>query len=368
MILVLKRGVAGPERTSLQELAVRAGRVCRFVPASDDAVVAILDGGRDRPDPDLAARARLWPGVMAVVEPGEELPLTRAAVGAFAVAPRHGRPVTFGPRDFVWIAGPCSVEDPTMLGEVATAVAAAGATMLRGGAYKPRTSPYSFAGHGREGLLLLERVAQDVGLPVVSEVLDVRDVDFVAQHVDMLQVGARNMQNFPLLSEVGACGRPVLLKRGPASTLDELLAAAEYVLHAGCTSLALCERGVRGFDPNRRNVLDLSIVPALRERMNLPVIVDPSHATGCRSLVLPMAKAAVAAGADGVMVEVHSRPTEALSDPTQALLPADLDELGTALRALVRLEQRALASVQEAVTPDASVRREPAAHDRERTT
>jgi 3-deoxy-7-phosphoheptulonate synthase len=195
---------------------------------------------------------------------------------------------------------------------------------------------------GREGLLLLAAVARDVGLPLVTEVLDPRDIDIVAQHADLLQIGSRNMQNTPLLREAGASGRPVLLKRGMAASMDEFLSAAEYVLEAGGPGLILCERGVRSFDPSRRNLLDLSIVPALRERTRMPVVVDPSHATGRRALVIPMAKAAVAAGADGIMVEVHSRPQEALSDGAQALLPVDLEELAAALRSLARSEGRRL--------------------------
>jgi 3-deoxy-7-phosphoheptulonate synthase len=219
-------------------------------------------------------------------------------------------------------------------------VARAGATMLRGGAYKPRTSPYAFQGHGREGLLLLKQVGADFGLPIVTEVLDPRDVDFVAQHADVLQIGARNMQNFTLLREIGRCGRPVLLKRSASGTLDEWLGSAEHLLDAGTTDLALCERGVVGHDTSRRNLLDLSVVPAVRKRCDLPVVVDPSHATGKRSLVTPMAKAAVVAGADAVMVEVHVRPERALSDNAQALLPSELPELSAWLRVLAQLEGR----------------------------
>ncbi|MEZ5988224.1 MAG: 3-deoxy-7-phosphoheptulonate synthase [Planctomycetota bacterium] len=304
--------------------------------------------GRDE-DPDLRAGIELWDGVQKVLSFADATPLASKADGRARVPLREGphgpapdgaSAVEFGPDTFVWIAGPCAVDKPEFLGDVAQAAARAGASMLRGGAFKPRTSPYAFQGLGRDGLLLLSAVSRDVGLPCVTEVLDPRDLDFIAQHADMVQLGARSMQNFPLLREAGACGRPVMLKRAPSATLDELVAAAEYVLAAGCTDLVLCERGVRGFDPGRRNLLDLSAVPALGERTRLPVIVDPSHATGRRSLVVPMAKASVPAGAAGVMVEVHPRPSESRSDAAQALLPAELDPLGRALRALAALEGR----------------------------
>lgn len=358
MILLLKSGTSAGERGKLEELARAAGLRCRYL---DEEVehgrrIVVLEGGGPTPDPDLVARAHLWPGVERLVSLDDRHPLCAAATGEVEVGPRSAasnvRPLVVGPRTLVWIAGPCTVEDPDVLGEIATRVARAGASMLRGGAFKPRTSPYSFQGHGRDGLLLLSAVARDLCLPLVTEVLDPRDVDFVVQHADLVQVGSRSMQNFALLREVGAAGRPVLLKRGMAATLEEVLSAAEYVFGAGCKGLVLCERGVRGFDPDRRNVLDLAFVAALRERTRLPVLVDPSHATGRRALVIPMAKAAVAAGADGVMVEVHSRPQEALSDGAQALLPNDLVALGDALRALARLEGREMPFVSRTQTEE----------------
>lgn len=206
--------------------------------------------------------------------------------------------------------------------------------MLRGGAFKPRTSPHSFQGLGAEGLVILAEASRATGLPAVTEVLDPRDVELVAAHAAMLQIGSRNMQNFPLLREVGRCGLPVLLKRGASATLDELIAAADYVLEEGNERVVLCERGVRGFDPSTRYVLDLAAIPALRLRTPLPVIVDPSHSTGRRELVAPMALAALAAGADGIIVEVHPDPAHALSDGRQALLPSDFEELASRLAAL----------------------------------
>ncbi len=220
---------------------------------------------------------------------------------------------------FVVIAGPCSVESLGQLEEVAAAVKESGADMLRGGAFKPRTSPYSFQGLGIEGLRLLRRVGDEYDLPVVTEVMDPRHVGLISEYADVLQVGARNMQNFPLLRELGKVDRPVLLKRGPWATLREWLMAAEYILAGGNESVILCERGIRTFADHSRFTLDISAVPALRELTHLPVVVDPSHAAGRRSLVPPLALASLAVGADGIMVEVHPRPEEALSDGPQSL-------------------------------------------------
>ena len=225
------------------------------------------------------------------------------------------------------IAGPCAVESRQCILEAAMAVEAAGAALLRGGAFKPRTSPYSFQGLGREGLELLAEAREATGLPVVTEVVAPEDVELVAEFADMLQIGARNMQNFRLLSAAGEQPRPVLLKRGMMATIDELLLAAEYVLAAGNPRLVLCERGIRTFERATRNTLDICAVPLLKERTHLPVIVDPSHAAGRRELVPALASAAVAAGADGLIVEVHPRPQEALSDGRQSLTPAGFRSL-----------------------------------------
>jgi 3-deoxy-7-phosphoheptulonate synthase len=221
----------------------------------------------------------------------------------------------------VVIAGPCSIESEGQLRETAVAVRQAGAAILRGGAFKPRTSPYSFQGLGEEGLKMLQAVGGEVGLPTVTEVMDVRDLDLVARYADILQIGARNMQNFRLLAEVGRLSKPILLKRSPAATIEELLMSAEYILSEGNHRVILCERGVRGFDKATRYLLDLSAVPVIRGVSHLPVIVDPSHATGRRELVAPMALAAVAGGAHGIMVEVHPHPEKAMSDGPQQLTP-----------------------------------------------
>ncbi|HOO13728.1 MAG: Phospho-2-dehydro-3-deoxyheptonate aldolase [Candidatus Marinimicrobia bacterium ADurb.Bin030] len=228
--------------------------------------------------------------------------------------------VTIG-QDFVVIAGPCAVESEEQLMQTAEAVKAAGANMLRGGAFKPRTSPYDFQGLGLKALKLLEKAKKKYGLPIVTEVLDSRDVTWICEYVDILQIGARNMQNFALLKEVGKSSKPVLLKRGMYSTLKEWLNCAEYILSEGNPNVILCERGIRTFETYTRNTLDLSIVPAVREVTHLPVIVDPSHATGRLGLIKPMSLAAVAAGVDGLIIEVHYKPETALSDRDQQLNP-----------------------------------------------
>jgi 3-deoxy-7-phosphoheptulonate synthase len=228
--------------------------------------------------------------------------------------------VVFG-KEFVFIAGPCSVETEEQTIQTAIAVKEAGVHMLRGGVFKPRTSPYSFQGLGLKGLKILKKASEITGLPIVTEVLDPRDVHWIAEYVDMLQIGARNMQNFSLLREVGKSNKPVLLKRGMNSTLVDLLYSAEYILSEGNNNVVLCERGIRTFENYTRNTLDISAVPSLKELTHLPVIVDPSHAAGKNSLVIPLAQAAVAAGADGIIVEVHICPEKALSDKEQALTP-----------------------------------------------
>jgi 3-deoxy-7-phosphoheptulonate synthase len=223
--------------------------------------------------------------------------------------------------DFVVIAGPCSVESEEQTIMTARKVKEAGANMLRGGAFKPRTSPYDFQGLGLQGLKILEKAKRETGLPVVTEVADPRDVSWVSEYADVLQVGTRNMQNFSLLKEIGKVKRPVLLKRGMYSTLKEWLSCAEYILSEGNPNVILCERGIRTFETYTRNTLDLSIVPSVKEVSHLPIIVDPSHATGRLSIIEPMSLAAMAAGADGVMVEVHHKPCEALCDRDQAMSP-----------------------------------------------
>jgi 3-deoxy-7-phosphoheptulonate synthase len=236
--------------------------------------------------------------------------------------------------DFVLIAGPCGVESEKQTIITAQKVKESGANMLRGGAFKPRTSPYSFQGLGLQGLKILGKAKKETGLPIVSEVIDPRDVSWVSEYVDVLQIGARNMQNYSLLKEVGRVRKPVLLKRGMYSTLSEWLNCAEYILAEGNPNVILCERGIRTFETYTRNTLDLNMVPAVKEVTHLPIIVDPSHGTGRLSLVEPMCMAAVAAGADGLIVEVHYNPAEAMSDKDQTLDPVQFTRTAKKVKAL----------------------------------
>jgi 3-deoxy-7-phosphoheptulonate synthase len=265
---------------------------------------------------------------------------------------RHGEPTVLeicgrklGGTSFAVIAGPCTVETRDQTLATARVVRDAGATMLRGGAYKPRTSPYAFQGLGLEGLRLLADAKAETGLPVVTELMDTRDLDAILEVADVIQIGARNMQNYPLLAEVGRSGRPVLLKRGYSATLEELLMAAEYVLKEGNPNVILCERGIRTFEPAYRFTLDLTAIPVLKEMTHLPVVVDPSHAAGRRSLVTPLSLAAAAVGADGLIVEVHPSPEEAICDGPQALHLDDFPAYVEQVERAAAVAGKALAAV-----------------------
>lgn len=251
--------------------------------------------------------------------------------------------VEIGGSKCIVIAGPCAVESEEQLMATATAVKEAGASMLRGGAFKPRTSPYSFQGMGEEGLKILARAREETGLPVVTEVMDASDVKLIESYADVLQVGARNVQNFALLKAVGLAKKPILLKRGMMTTLDELLMSAEYVMASGNDNVMLCERGIRTFETSMRNTLDISAVPVLKEKTHLPVIVDPSHAIGQWRFVLPLAKAAVAVGADGLMIEVHPDPRNALSDGPQSLKPEKFHKLMDEIESIANIVRKGYA-------------------------
>ena len=238
-----------------------------------------------------------------------------------------GKGVKIGGKKIVTMAGPCAIENLDKLYTIAKEIKEMGVKVLRGGAFKPRTSPYSFQGLGEEGLKYLKQVGEELDLVTISEVMDTRDVELVAKYVDVLQIGARNMQNFNLLKEVGLTKKPVLLKRGLSSTVKELLMSAEYILAGGNFNVALCERGIRTFEDATRNTLDISAVPVVKQLSHLPMVVDPSHAAGKWGLVAPLAKAAVAAGCDGLIIEVHNHPEEALSDGAQSLTPANFKAL-----------------------------------------
>jgi 3-deoxy-7-phosphoheptulonate synthase len=244
--------------------------------------------------------------------------------------------VEIGSEKIVVIAGPCSIENKEQLKEIAVEVRKAGALILRGGAFKPRTSPYTFQGLGEEGLKILKDVSGELGVPTATEVMDTRDVGLVAKYTDLLQVGARNMQNFSLLREIGQTRKPVILKRGLSSTIKELLMSAEYILSEGNFNVILCERGIRTFEDFTRSTLDVSAVPAVKQLSHLPIIVDPSHAAGKWGLVSPLAKAAVAAGSDGLLIEVHAKPEEALSDGSQQLLPQNFSLLMEELKRIAK--------------------------------
>jgi len=269
---------------------------------------------------------------------------TEVAVGLLHA---DARPVTIGNGSFVVAAGPCSVEGEAMIVESARAVTAAGARLLRGGAFKPRTSPYAFQGMGEEGLELLAQARAATGLPVVTEVLDVRQVELVASYADVLQIGARNMYNTPLLAAVGELGLPVLLKRSFAATVRELIAAAEYIAVRGNTRIILCERGIRTFESSTRNTLDVAAIPVLKRETHLPVIVDPSHAAGRADLVAPLALAALAAGADGLIVEVHPNPAQARSDADQSQSFAQFEGMMMQLATVASAMHRPMVPLQE---------------------
>src|SRR5882762_8291204 len=278
-------------------------------------------------------QVRAWPGVESVTKLPLPFKLVSRAFHPHDTVISVGR-CALGSQQLALMAGPCSVEGEEQVFRIAEAVARAGATVMRGGAYKPRTSPYAFQGLGEEGLKLLRRAADANGLAVVSEVMDSQLVPLLSRYSDILQVGARNMQNYALLHEVGAGDKPVLLKRGLSSTIEEWLLSAEHIMAQGNRQVILCERGIRTFETYTRNTLDLNAVPVVKELSHLPIIVDPSHGTGIRDKVAPMARAAIAAGADGLIIEVHHDPDHALSDGAQSLYPEQYAELVEQIRTI----------------------------------
>lgn len=314
MIVVMKKGASKEEIAHMIARVEQLGLKAHPIHGTERTVIAAIGSKRDEHRHSLES----GPGVAEVVPILAPYKVASIEVKPQRTVVRVG-PLSVGNCHLGVIAGPCSVESEEQTLATARAVKAAGATALRGGAFKPRTSPYSFQGLKEEGLRILAAARAETGLPVVTEVMSASDVKLVAAYADVLQIGARNMQNYRLLEEAGAEGKPVLLKRGPSATLDELLLAAEYVLNAGNQNVVLCERGVRTFETHTRYTLPLATVPWLHERTHLPVVVDPSHGTGHTSLVPRMAAAAVAAGADGLMLEVHPDPETALSDGYQSL-------------------------------------------------
>ncbi len=337
MVIVMRSGA------SLQEIEQVAQKITAYglTPHVSRGVERTIVGaiGDERILREVALEA--LPGVEKVLPILKPFKLaSRDFKAESSVIPVNG--VEVGGERLAVIAGPCSVEGREMILEVARTVKAAGARLLRGGAFKPRTSPYTFQGLGEEALRYLAEAREATGLPIVTELMDPRDAPLVLKYADLIQIGARNMQNFRLLKEVGSHRKPVLLKRGMSSSIKELLMSAEYILSEGNYNVILCERGIRTFEDFTRNTLDLSAVPALKSLTHLPVLVDPSHGTGKWDLVPPMALAAVAAGADGLMVEVHPKPQDALSDGPQALVPKRFERLMADLTALAPVVGRAL--------------------------
>jgi len=348
-MLVVMRPGATPEQVKTVVDRVRSlGFAAHTMPGEHTTAIGItgnpgaLDPGLFEELPGVAEAIQVThPWKLVSREARSEDTLVRVgplnSKGAFA-------PVTIGGPEVVVMAGPCAVETLEQTVTIARAVKASGAHIFRGGAFKPRTSPYSFQGLGEDGLKILAQARDEVGIPIVTEAVDERSLDLVEEYADMIQIGARNMQNFSLLRRAGRAHKPVLLKRGFSATIEEFLMSAEYLASEGNYAVVLCERGVRTFADHTRNTLDLSIVPAVKRRSHLPIIVDPSHGTGRRHKVIPLARAGVAVGADGIMVEVHHDPEHALSDGPQALYPEQFTELMQELRALAPVVKRTLHS------------------------
>lgn len=332
MIIHLKKAATELQRKKLSRRLARLGAAIYFSPETDKQVFAAIGDPKELLDAGLEK----MPAVLKVVPIDTPYKLANRAFRPEKSEVKVGH-LTFGGKTIPVIAGPCSVENRTDLLATAHIVKKAGATLLRGGAFKPRTSPYSFQGLGEEGLAILAEARDETGLLVVTEVMDTRDVDLVCRYADILQVGARNIQNFNLLKEVGIAGKPVLLKRGMMTKVVEYLMSAEYILSNGNYDVILCERGIRGFDPATRNTLDLTAIPLIHHLSHLPIISDPSHGTGQWRWVSPMARASVAAGADGLMLEVHEVPEEAFSDGDQSLLPDKFRSLMKELRPIASI-------------------------------
>ena len=339
MLVVMRQGATAEEIRRVAAAIEEMGYRATPLPGRQRTVVGLM-GNDGRVD---ASRLEGLPGVLEIVHVSQPYKLASRESQSANTVIRLAGGVTIGGDDVVVIAGPCSVESEAQIIAAARAVREAGAVVLRGGAFKPRTSPYSFQGLGRQGLELLAKAREETGLAVVTEVLDVEGVDLVARFADILQIGARNMQNTSLLKRVGQVRKPVLLKRGIAATVTELLQAAEYLMAEGNADVILCERGVRGFDPATRFLFDLTAIPLVHRLSHLPIVADPSHGTGLRDMVIPMARAAVAAGADGLLVEVHPDPAHALSDGAQSLAPEQFAELMRQARAIAEVVGRRVA-------------------------
>jgi 3-deoxy-7-phosphoheptulonate synthase len=338
MVIVMEQAATEEQIQKIIETLVEVGYDVHRSTGVSHTVLGAVGSPRQVVDPTAL---ELLPGVREVVKISEPYKLVgRTFKSADTVVEVGG--VKVGGPEVIVMAGPCSVESREQLGTVARAVQAAGARVLRGGAFKPRTSPYSFQGHGEEALRWMREVGDELGLAIVSEVMDLRTIEMMLRYVDCLQVGARNMQNFDLLKELGRVRRPVLLKRGMSATIEEWLLSAEYLLAGGNQQVVLCERGIRTFENATRNTLDISAIPVVKKRSHLPILVDPSHGTGRRDKVIPMARAAIAAGADGLLIEVHDNPEKALSDGAQSLYPHQFETLMGELRVIAPVVGRSL--------------------------
>ncbi len=337
MIVILKENLSQETVMPFLENLEKMGVKCHYSQGTSASVIGLI-GDTSKLDIDSIRASELVYDVKRVSEP-------------YKAANRKFHPedtvIEVGKRKiggefFNVIAGPCSVESEDQIIEVAKAVKASGASLLRGGAFKPRTSPYAFQGLHADGIALLLQAKKETGLPIVTEIMSLSHYDLFSE-VDVIQVGARNMQNFEMLKELGRCGKPILLKRGLANTLEEFLMSAEYIMAGGNTDVILCERGIRTFEPMTRNTFDISAIPLLKKLSHLPVIVDPSHATGIPWLVEPLSKASVSAGADGLMIEVHNNPKCALCDGAQSLTPEQFDGIIKKVSALVQFENKIMA-------------------------
>ena len=339
MLIVMRHGATEEELRKVVAVIEELGYQARPMPGAQRTAVGLV-GNDGRVD---ASRLEGLPGVQEVIHVSKPYKQVSREWQAEATVIRLPGGVAVGGTDVVAIAGPCSVESERQIVTAAQQVREAGAVILRGGAWKPRSSPYSFQGLGRPGLRLLAKAREETGLLICTEAMDPEGLRWVAEMADIIQIGARNMQNYSLLKAAGKAGKPVLLKRGMSATITELLLSAEYILAEGNHDVMLCERGIRGFDTATRNVFDLTAIPVVRKLSHLPILADPSHGTGLRDKVIPMARAAVAAGADGIMVEVHPNPAEALSDGAQSLFPDQFAQLMREVRVIAEVIGRRLA-------------------------
>jgi len=336
MLVVMKHNASSQEIRDVVEMIQELGYEARPIPGRQRTSIGLI-GNDGQVEPNLF---QSLPGVLEVIPVSHSYKQVSREWKEEPTVVTLPNGTSLGGKEIALMAGPCAVESESQILGIAETLVKMGATILRGGAFKPRTSPYSFQGLGVKGLELLAKAREETGMAIVTEALDVESADDVAEYADILQVGARNMQNYPLLRKVGRIGKPILLKRGLSATIEELLLAAEYVIAEGNPNVILCERGVRSFDTQTRNLLDLTAIPVVKALSHLPIIADPSHGTGVRAKVTPMARAAVAAGADGLMVEVHPDPNHALSDGAQSLYPEQFRELMEQIRVIAKAISR----------------------------